>query len=133
MLRTPPSKRTFVISSLILTVGLPETDDSLTTMFNARLFSTPPLDALLKSFVSDVPMPNEPTRESACQHDARRGTAYSRTFETDAVTFLLQLHGLLHVQRVGEDDKLLRVIHADLLIDRLRAMRKREGITRVLP
>ena len=132
MLRTPPSKRTFVISSLILTVGLPETDDSLMTMFNARLFSDPPLDALLKSFVRDVPMPNEPTRESACQYDVR-STAYSRTFETDAVTFLLQLHGLLHVQRVGEDDKLLRVIHADLLIDRLRAMRKREGVTRVLP
>ena len=51
---------TLVISSLILTVGLLSTDDSLITMFNALLFCEPPLDFFLKSFVSDVPIPNAP-------------------------------------------------------------------------
>lgn len=50
---------TLVISSLIFTVGFPSTDESLMTMFSARLFSAP-FDAFLKSFESDVPIPNEP-------------------------------------------------------------------------
>ena len=53
---------TLVISSLIFTVGLPSTDESLITMFRALLFSVPPLDFLLKSFESDVPMPKAPVR-----------------------------------------------------------------------
>ena len=51
---------TFISSSLIFTHGSPLILFSLMTMFSALLFSVPPLDDFLKSFVNDVPMPKEP-------------------------------------------------------------------------
>ncbi len=47
---------TLVKSSLNLIHGRPPTDDNLITIFNALLFS--PEDAILKSFVRKVPIPN---------------------------------------------------------------------------
>ena len=53
---------TFVKSSLILTHGLPSTEAILMTILRALLFSFPPLEAVLKSLVKKVPIPNETGR-----------------------------------------------------------------------
>ena len=65
--------RTFVISSLIFTAGLPSTDESLMTIFRALLLSAPLLDFFLKSFVNEVPMPKEPARGINQRCPFRRG------------------------------------------------------------
>lgn len=52
-------QRTLVSSSLILTQGSPLILFNLITMFSARLFSFPPLDRDLKSFVKEVPIPKD--------------------------------------------------------------------------
>lgn len=52
-------KRTFMRSSLIFTHGLPSMEASLMTIFRAFDFSFPPVEAFAKSFVRNVPIPNE--------------------------------------------------------------------------
>lgn len=50
---------TFMRSSLILIHGKSSSDASLMTIFRALLFATPPLDTERKSFVRNVPIPND--------------------------------------------------------------------------
>ena len=127
----PPVTRTFVISSLIFTVGLPATEESLITMFKALLFSVPPLDLVLKSLVSEVPIPNAPTIRR-CERSIIRFRSSRHTFETNLVALRLQLDCLLHIECIREDEDFLRVVHAELLVYLLCPWRKDKRVTRVL-
>ena len=52
-------KRTLPESSLSFTQGFPSTEDNLITMFSGLDFSVLPLDVVWKSFVKEVPIPND--------------------------------------------------------------------------
>lgn len=90
---------------------------SLITIFNALLFSFPPLDTDRKSFVRNVPIPNEAVKKCIRYIDAvqRARPAARRTNETKLVALLLKSQRLLVRQGIGVDDGPLTVIRADRL------------------
>jgi hypothetical protein len=88
-------------SSEILTHGLPSIEDSLMTILSALLFSVPPEEAFLKSFVSEVPIPKDAVYVYHYYAMIYTQAREIHAFKTLLITLALEVQHLVDGQCIG--------------------------------
>jgi hypothetical protein len=95
--------------------GRPLIDAILITMLSALLFSLPPLDNDLKSFVKNVPIPKAATNTLNQNHMAKEimeENERNPTIETKLIALLFQHDCFFDVERIRVHDQFLAGIDA---------------------